>query len=120
MAVMELTDKNFEEETKKDVPIVVDFFASWCGPCQQMAPEFDKLSEKYDAKKLRFAKCSTEEFPELAGNFQVSGIPCLIVIKRGEEIDRVVGFMHKDDLKKKIDEILDKPPSLGDVKDNTK
>ena len=106
MAVIELTSDNFEAETSKEIPIVVDFFASWCQPCMMMAPEFDKLSEEYDDKTLRFGKCSTEEHPEIAGNFQVSGIPCLIVIKSGKEVDRIVGFMQKDQLKAKIDEIL--------------
>jgi thioredoxin 1 len=105
---IEITDKNFEKEISGKVPIIIDFWASWCGPCRMMGPVFEELSSEYDAKKLRFGKCSTETSPDVASNSSVSGIPCLIVFKDGKEVDRIVGYAPKHALKEKIDEILDK------------
>ncbi|MFT4303743.1 MAG: thioredoxin [Candidatus Woesearchaeota archaeon] len=108
MSEIELNNENFDQEINKDVPIIVDFWASWCGPCQMLGPVFEELSKEYDATKLRFAKCSTETSPEPPSKYGVTGIPCLILFKNGKEVDRIVGFMPKDALKAKIDEILSK------------
>lgn len=106
--VLEINQDNFEKEVKNsDVPVIIDFFATWCGPCQMLAPVFQETSKDYDGK-LKFVKVNTEENQDLSYKFQVSGIPCLIITKDGEEIDRIVGFMQKDELKKRINEILNK------------
>lgn len=105
---MQLTAGNFEEEVlKSKLPVIVDFWASWCGPCRMMAPVFEQMSKEYEGK-LKFAKVSTEEFPEIAEENQVSGIPCLIIFHRGKEVDRIVGFSPKDELKESINEIMEK------------
>ncbi len=105
--VLELTEDTFSKEINSATPIIIDFWASWCGPCKMMAPVFEELSTEYSGK-LRFGKVSTEDYPEVAGDNAVSGIPCLIVFKNGEEIDRIVGFAPKPVLKQKIEAVLKK------------
>jgi thioredoxin 1 len=108
MTEIEINKENFENTINDNTPIVVDFWASWCGPCQMMMPIFEELSKEYTEDKLRFGKCSTEECPEAASNYNITSIPCLIIFKAGKEVDRIVGFNNKDILKTKIDEILNK------------
>lgn len=103
-----LDASNFEKETNKKTPILVDFWASWCGPCKMLGPVFEEISKEYSENKVRFAKCSVEDLGNqvYANKFNVTGIPCLILIKDGVEVDRIVGFMQKEELKKAIDEII--------------
>ena len=109
MVEIELNADNFEKETNDDVPIVVDFGATWCGPCQMIKPIFEELSNEYAVDKLRFGTCSTENEGNqaIASKHGVTGIPCLIVFKGGKEVDRIVGFSPKEALKAKLDSILE-------------
>jgi len=103
-----LTKDNWEEEVNKsNIPVLVDFWAEWCHPCQMMEPVFDELSVEYEGK-VKFGKLNIEEFPEYPQSFQVMGIPTLVMIKGGKEIGRIVGFNPNDKLKAKIEEILKK------------
>ena len=104
--VTELTEQTFKEEIKNG-PIIVDFWASWCGPCKMLAPVFEEVSKDYEGK-LKFAKISTEDHPNVAQESAVTGIPCLIVFNNGEEVDRIVGFKPAPALKQAIDDVLGK------------
>lgn len=106
--VLEITKDNYDAEVvNSDLPVIVDFWAEWCGPCKMMAPVFEKVSANYEGK-LKFAKLDTQAEPELTQNFSIQGIPCLIVIKDGKEVDRIVGFHPEPQLKSAIDSIVEK------------
>lgn len=101
-----LTSENFESEVEKSkVPVVIDFYADWCGPCRMMAPVFEELSKDYNGK-VSFLKLDTEKETDLAQNFEVMGIPTLLVMNNGKEVGRIVGFAPKPMLKHKIDNII--------------
>jgi len=104
-----LTDKSFKKEViESKLPVLVDFYADWCGPCQMLGPVLDDLSKDEDYKnKLKFAKLDTEQFGSLAGDNNVQGIPCLIIFKNGKEATRIVGFAPKAIMKAKINSALE-------------
>lgn len=103
-----ITNENYETEVKNsELPVIADYWASWCGPCQMMGPVFEELSADYESK-LKFAKVNVEEQQELASKAGVMGIPCLIIFNKGVEVDRIVGFAPKEILKQKIDAVLNK------------
>ncbi|MBU0535912.1 MAG: thioredoxin [Nanoarchaeota archaeon] len=98
-----INQSNFDQKAKGKV--IIDFFADWCGPCRMLTPLFQELSEEFKGK-LGFFKINVDESPDLANRFGVSGIPCLVVIENGKEIDRIVGFHPKASLKQKIEDII--------------
>jgi thioredoxin 1 len=104
--MLEINGDNLEKEVKESkTPVLLDFWAPWCGPCQMMGPVFEELSKDFEGK-VKFAKVNTDEQQDIAGTFGISGIPCLVLTKEGKEVERIVGFMPKDDLKKKIEAML--------------
>ena len=93
-----ITKDNFEEEVvKSEVPVVLDFWATWCGPCQMQTPELEKFAEAHEGE-IKTAKVNVDEQPELAAQFGVQSIPTLILVKDGEEAKRVVGLQSADQL----------------------
>jgi len=101
-----VSDSTFEESVlKSDIPVVVDFWAPWCGPCRMVAPVVEELASEYDGK-VAFAKLNTDENPMVCNQFGIRSIPTLIMFKSGKEVSRIVGFRPKADFKKQIDAIL--------------
>ena len=95
MSVIEVNKGNFEEVVlKSEVPVLADFNAGWCGPCRAMKPMLDELAEGNDAYKI--VSIDIDEEDELAEEFEVSSIPCLVVFKGGEEVNRSVGLIPKE------------------------
>ena len=104
--VTELNEESFKSEViESEKPVIVDFWASWCGPCKMLAPEFEAVSKEL-GEKLKFTKISTEDFPSIASQNAITGIPCLIVFNKGQEVDRIIGFAPRDQLKQKIEAVL--------------
>ena len=101
----EIKDGNFEELLKGDKPVVVDFWAPWCGPCKQVAPIVEELATEYEGKVV-IGKCDVDENSELPAKYGVRNIPTIIFLKGGEVVDRQVGATQKAALKAKIDALL--------------
>ncbi len=104
--MLEITDKNFDSEVlKATTPVVVDFSATWCGPCKRLAPIVEDLAKEYDGK-VKIAKLDIDGSPESAQKFRVMSVPTVLFFKGGKQVDMVVGLQPKDALKKKIDALL--------------
>jgi len=100
MAEITITKNNFEEEVlRSEIPVLVDFWASWCGPCMMMAPEVEKLAEE-KAGIIKVGKVNVDDEPELAAKFGIMSIPTIIVFKNGEKANTAVGYRPKEDLEK--------------------
>ena len=103
---VEVNDRNFQEEVlESTIPVLVDFWASWCMPCRMLAPTIEKLGEE-NRGKLKVCKLNTDENQNIASQYGIQGIPTLIVFKEGKEVGRTVGVMSKDKLQEKLDPIL--------------
>ncbi|MCS7280957.1 MAG: thioredoxin [Desulfobacterota bacterium] len=90
-----VTDANFKEEVlESDIPVLVDFWASWCGPCQMMGPIIDKLAEEYEGK-VKVVKLNVDENPQTPAKYGIRAIPTLIIFKNGEIMERMVGAQPK-------------------------
>tara|TARA_B100001540_G_scaffold151859_1_gene134521 strand:+ start:400 stop:717 length:318 start_codon:yes stop_codon:yes gene_type:complete len=103
---LEITDSNFEEKVlKSDKPVMVDFWAAWCGPCRMVGPIIDELSEEYDGKAI-IGKIDIDSNQQYAAQFGVRNIPTVLVFKDGELVDRKVGVSSKNDYAEAIDKLI--------------
>jgi len=105
--VTNLTKDNFTSEIEQSTqPVVVDVYASWCGPCQQMIPIFEEIAKELSGK-YKFVKLNIDENREVATKFNVSSIPTFLFIKNGKLVGKEMGYMNKDILKQKIENLLE-------------
>ena len=102
----DITKDAFEKDVlHSKTPVLVDFWAPWCGPCRIVGPVLEKISSEYNGK-LVFAKFNVDEGQEIAAKFDVRGIPCMIIFKDGNELNRIIGAYPEAQLRSKIDSIL--------------
>ncbi len=103
---LEVTDTEFEEEVlNADLPVLVDFWAEWCGPCHTIAPILEGLAEEYDGK-VKFVKVDTEENFDTTDRYGVRSLPPLLMFKGGQQVDKIVGAKPKGELKRSLDKVL--------------
>jgi thioredoxin 1 len=106
MSVAHFTDSNFKKDVlESQTPVVVDFWATWCGPCKMIAPVVDELAKEYHGK-VKIGKINIDENSQVATNYGVMSIPTLMFFKHGKVMDQVVGALTKQELKRKIEAIL--------------
>ena len=100
-----ITNENFASLKNGNLPLVVDFWATWCGPCRMMAPIVAELAEAYDGKVV-IGKCDVEEYEDLAAEYGIRNIPTILFFKGGEVVDKIVGAQQKAKLEEKINTLL--------------
>ena len=92
-----ITNTNFQEVIAGDKPVMIDFWATWCGPCRILSPTVDEIADEY-ADKITVAKCKVDDAEEIAMQFRIMSIPTLIFLKGGEVVDKRVGVVSKDEI----------------------
>ena len=109
--IVTLTQDNFENEAvKSTTPVLVDFWAEWCGPCKMISPVLDELAGEYQGK-VKIGKVNVDEYQDLAAQFKVTAIPTLLVFKNGQVAEQMVGAKSKRDLKASLDRALAMAPA---------
>ncbi|MBN2012689.1 thioredoxin [candidate division KSB1 bacterium] len=104
--LLQVTEANFDSEVlKSDIPVLVDFWATWCGPCKMIAPVVEELAGDY-AGKIKVGKCDVDSNQGIAIKFGIRSIPTLLIFKDGEVAGQIVGALPKANIKSKIDDVL--------------
>lgn len=105
-AAASVTDVSFEQEViQSDLPVLVDFWAPWCGPCRMVAPVVEEIAAQYEGQ-LKVVKVNTDENPQVAGKYGIRSIPTLMIFKDGQKVDMVVGAVPKTTLATTLDKYL--------------
>ena len=102
---LEITSQNFDEVKQQGKPVLVDFWATWCGPCKRLGPIIEELAAEYDGKAV-IGKCDIEENDELTEQFGIMNVPTVVFLKDGKEVDRVVGLAMKNVYQDKLNALL--------------
>jgi thioredoxin 1 len=103
---IEVTDSTFEEEViKSDLPVLVDFWAVWCGPCKMIHPIINELAEEYDGK-LKVARLDVDKNNQTASQFRIMSIPSLLFFKGGEKVDQIIGAVPKQQISEKVKSLV--------------
>ncbi len=103
---VEVTDQTFDEKVlKSGLPVLVDFWAPWCGPCRMVAPVVEELSHEYDGR-MQFVKLNTDDNPMTAVKYNIRSIPTLMVFREGQPVAQIIGFRPKPDLARRIEAVL--------------
>ena len=103
---LNVTDDSFEQEVlQADKPVVVDFWAEWCGPCKMIAPILDEIAQEFDGQ-VKITKVDVDSNNKTAGRYNIMSIPSLLFFKNGEVVDQVVGAMPKSQLKSRLEKVL--------------
>lgn len=106
MSEITLNDANFEQEVlKSDLPVLVDFYADWCGPCKMMAPVVEELANEYDGK-LKVGKLNVDQNQQTSGQFGIMSIPSLLIFQGGKVVATLIGFRPKDALVAEINKVI--------------
>ena len=104
--VIDVTDQNFENEViKSDLPVLLDLWAPWCGPCRMVAPVIEKLETQY-TNKIKFCRLNVDDNPQIAAKYRVMSIPTLLFLKDGEVVETVIGAVPERTLQPKLDALL--------------
>ncbi|MBR4842879.1 MAG: thioredoxin [Bacteroidaceae bacterium] len=101
----EITEMNFEAVTGQGKPVMIDFWATWCGPCRRLAPIVEELAAEYDGKVI-VGKCDIEENTDLTDKFGIMNVPTVVFLKDGKEVDRVVGAAAKNIFQEKLNALI--------------